>query len=98
LSTIDNALERDAAARQDRGILDIWRSRYATLTPRETEVFSLVVTGMLNKQIGSRLGIAEQTVKIHRGHVMEKMAAESVADLVRAADILHIPTHVAPTE
>ena len=62
------------------------RDRIATLTPREAAVFALVVTGMLNKQIGSQLGIAEKTVKVHRARVMEKMQAGSLAELVRLAD------------
>jgi len=60
--------------------------RVKLLTPRETEVFALVVTGMLNKQIAGELGIAEKTVKVHRARVMEKMRARSVAELVRMAD------------
>ena len=60
------------------------------LTPRETQVFALVVTGMLNKQIASELGIAEKTVKVHRGRVMEKMRAGSVAELVRLADAVGV--------
>ena len=62
------------------------RGRIKTLTPRETEVFALVVTGMLNKQIASALGIGVKTVKVHRARVLEKMRAGSVAELVRLAD------------
>jgi FixJ family two-component response regulator len=65
--------------------------RYDTLTPREREVFSLVVTGLLNKQVAGELGAAEKTIKIHRGRVMAKMQAPSVADLVRMAGLLGIP-------
>ena len=65
------------------------RKRYASLTPREREVMSLVVSGLLNKQIGGELGISEITVKAHRGQVMHKMKANSVADLVRMAGKLH---------
>jgi len=67
--------------------------RYDTLTPREREVFSLVVTGLLNKQVAGELGAAEKTIKIHRGRVMAKMQAPSVADLVRMAELLGIPPH-----
>ena len=62
------------------------RGRIKTLTPRETEVFALVVTGMLNKQIASALGVGEKTVKVHRARVLEKMRAGSVAELVLLAD------------
>jgi FixJ family two-component response regulator len=73
--------DRDAAA----GVTKILE-RVQMLTPRETEVFAFVVTGMLNKQIASELGIGEKTVKVHRARVMEKMRAGSVAELVRLAD------------
>lgn len=66
-------------------------ARYATLTPREREVMALVVTGKLNKQIAGALGTGEQNIKIHRAHVMRKMGAESLAELVRAAGTLGIP-------
>jgi FixJ family two-component response regulator len=67
------------------------QSRFATLTPREREVLALVVTGILNKQIADRLGIAEKTTKVHRGRVMEKMQAQSVPDLVQMAEKLKQP-------
>src|SRR5436309_1184704 len=70
------------AASRPRGI----RGRIKTPTPRETEVFALVVTGMLNKQIASALGVGEKTVKVHRARVLEKMRAGSAAELVRLAD------------
>ena len=70
---------------REAGLTEI-QKRIGLLTPRETEVFALVVTGMLNKQIAGALGIGEKTVKVHRARVMEKMRAGSVAELVRLAD------------
>ena len=87
LAAIERAVAQDV---RDRGeevrVADILE-RVKTLTARETEVFALVVTGMLNKQIASALGIGEKTVKVHRARVMEKMRAGSVAELVRLADL-----------
>jgi FixJ family two-component response regulator len=91
LDTIRRAVgrTRDAMEKQEE-TAEIQR-RYDTLTPREREVFSLVVTGLLNKQVAGELGAAEKTIKIHRGRVMAKMQAPSVADLVRMAGLLGIP-------
>jgi len=91
LDAIQQALERDRQARDQRAALDELRDRFASLTSREREVMERVVAGLLNKQIGAELGTSETTVKIHRHQVMEKMGAGSLPELVRMADRLRIP-------
>jgi len=83
VEAVRQAIEADRAARADRVLVAEIRRRYDTLTAREREVMALVVAGMLNKQIGGELGASEATIKIHRGQVMGKMRAGSVAELVR---------------
>jgi len=92
LDAIQQALERDRTAREQRGKIEELRMRFDSLTPREREVMGLVVAGLLNKQIAGELGTSETTVKIQRHQVMEKMGAGSLAELVRMADRLRIPT------
>ncbi len=86
LDAIERAVARDATDRVRRAEIADLRERVNCLTRREYEVFALVVTGMLNKQIGQELGTSEKTVKVHRGRVMHKMRANSVTDLVRFAE------------
>ena len=90
LRAIQEAIERDRRTRQQQADMRQLRDRYESLTPREQEVMRQVVSGLLNKQIAAELRITEDTVKFHRGHIMGKMRADSLADLVRMADKLGI--------
>ena len=91
LDAIQEALGLDRAARQEQAQSNELRSRFDSLTPRENEVFALVVTGLLNKQIALQLGTSEVTIKQHRHQVMQKMHADSFAELIRMAEKLGIP-------
>jgi FixJ family two-component response regulator len=90
LDAVATALENDRKRRADAKALSDVQARFAILTPREREVLALVAAGLMNKQIAAEIGIAEITVKIHRGNVMKKMGAKSLADLVRLAETLAI--------
>jgi FixJ family two-component response regulator len=91
LGVVAHALELDSRNRGRREERRLLEARYARLTPREREVFGLVVTGLGNKQVGWQLGATEKTIKVHRARAMEKMEAGSLAELVRMADALGIP-------
>lgn len=98
LRAIQGALDRSRDSLAHASHLKVLSERHASLTPREREVFAGVVSGLLNKQVGAELGMTEATVKAHRGQVMRKMRAESLADLVRIAAQLDLPpTRVAPS-
>ena len=90
LDAIQQALQRDSATQERQAEIQDLQQRYQALTARERQVLILVISGMLNKQIASDIGASEATVKIHRGHVMRKMEAGSVVDLVRMADKLKL--------
>lgn len=94
MAAIRAAIAKDRERRSERADLDVLKRRYLELTPRERDVLPLVVSGLLNKQAAAELGISEVTLQIHRRNVMQKMAAASLADLVRIAEKLQIPvTH-----
>lgn len=90
LAAVRHGLERDRIRREEQAEVSILQSRVQQLTSREREVMDLVVTGLINKEIGAQLGLSEVTVKIHRSRVMQKMEAASLADLVRMSDKLKL--------
>jgi FixJ family two-component response regulator len=90
LDAVATAIERDRKRRKDEKIISDLRAHFDSLTPREQEVMSLVAAGLMNKQIAAEVDLAEITVKIHRGHIMKKMGARSLADLVRMAEMLGV--------
>ena len=92
LDAVRVGLERDRQQREKNKSLAILRSCFETLTPREQEVFALVATGLMNKQIATQLGVSEITIKVHRGNLTRKMGARSLAELVRMADALKQPS------
>jgi len=90
LEAVRRAAERSRDQRASHTEIDELQKRYGLLTARERQVFSLITSGLLNKQAGAELGVSERTIKVHRARVMQKMDAESLAELVRMADRLHI--------
>jgi FixJ family two-component response regulator len=97
LDAIQVAFERDRSRRQEMRSLSGLQQRFAALTPREREVMDLVVSGLMNKQIAAKLQVSEITVKVHRAHVMRKMQAKSLADLVRIAERLNTMIRPVPS-
>ena len=90
LDAVSAAIERDRKRRRDAKVLSDLKAHFEALTPREQEVLALVASGLMNKQIAAEIGLAEITVKIHRGNIMKKMGARSLADLVRMAELLGV--------
>lgn len=90
LDSVAAAIERDRRRRDEEKAISALRTLFETLTQREREVLALVAAGLMNKQIAAEIGVAEITVKVHRGHVMKKMGARSLADLVRMAEAIGV--------
>jgi FixJ family two-component response regulator len=93
LEAIQRAIDHDGITRQHSAELHVLQERYALLTPRERQVFPCVTSGLLNKQIAAELGASEKTIKVHRGQVMQKMEAKSLADLIHMAEKLGLPSN-----
>jgi FixJ family two-component response regulator len=98
LDAVHAGIEQDRARRQEAELIADLRTRYDSLTAREREIMHLVVTGRVNKQIAAQAGLSEITVKVHRGHVMQKMRAKSLVDLVRMSDSLSVTTNPVRTK
>jgi RNA polymerase sigma factor (sigma-70 family) len=92
LDTVQAGIERDHARRREAKVVAELRERFDSLTPREREIFTLMISGRRNKQIAEQIGLSEMTVKVHRSHVMQKMRANTVVELVRMADQLGVST------
>jgi FixJ family two-component response regulator len=90
LEAVALAIERDRKRREHQKALSELRARFESLTPRERDVIGLITAGLMNKQVAGEMGVTEMTVKIHRGHIMRKMQARSLADLVRMAEALGV--------
>jgi FixJ family two-component response regulator len=90
LDAIQTALDRDRTRHESENVVSELRTKFETLSPREQEIMACVARGLMNKEIAAQIGIAENTVKVHRGHVTRKMGARSLAELVRMADLLNI--------
>src|SRR5262249_3557595 len=97
LDAVQQAIERHRQERERRAETEEYQKRYCSLTPREQEVLVRVIQGRVNKQIGDELNITEPTVKLHRGRVMQKMEADTLADLIRMAEKFGIPPRQNPT-
>ena len=93
LEAIQRGIERNRITRQQTAELRTLQRRYALLTPREREVFPRVTSGLLNKQIAAEMGASEKTIQVHRGQVMQKMKAETLAHLIQMAEKLHLSSH-----
>lgn len=98
LDAVQQAVEQDTEVRKAQAEVQSLRERYDSLSPREQEIMAHVVAGLLNKQIAGKLGTSEATVKMHRGHLMQKMQADSLADLVRFGQVLSLPSAKDPPD